>query len=212
MLDQNFQDILDKEAGIFRGASDSASQAVLDLIAEDKLRARDRKPPQQALEFASEQKEISICAASEYKFHHREWGQNVSDQDALMDVKTRLVNWLSIKDFMLKLLSTGKQFFLTDAHYPGMFGLWQGSIFDAKRSRYICSVQQPMMPEWGVLRVDEHEIAINWRYKGWRTVLLQMITENILTETEAHKAFGPAPVGPASPMYRKRLFDHRHGI
>lgn len=210
-MTDNFHDIIEREENeLFHRPE--ANKFLTELNAADKLRAAERKPPAAALEFAAMEKEKALWCTKDYKFHHREWGQDISDQDNLLDTESALINWISVKDFILKLLSTGHRFFLTDANYPGTLGLWVGEAENSEeRKKYVCCIQQPMMPEWGVIRLDEHEKPENWRFKGWRVVLLQLITENILTEHEAHDVFGSADIRIRSRIYRERLFNHRNG-
>lgn len=81
-----------------------------------------------------------------------------------------------------------------------------------ERGDYICqtltSLQYPYGPEYSLMRFDEYNVPTNERFRGWRTVLLTLILNDIITEAQADKAFGPA-YGPASLFYRQQLFDHR---
>lgn len=72
----------------------------------------------------------------------------------------------------------------------------------------LTTLQYPYSPEWSVMRFDEYDVPQGEKYRGWRTVLLVLITVGVLTVEEAHKAFGD-PVGPASLFYREQLSKHR---
>lgn len=188
------------------GRSDFAPKEILDLIATDKADPRklERKPPSQELEFEQEQKELAIEAVEEFRF---------DGQEHLLEEKYRLVNFLSVKDLMLKLESTGKHFFLTDSNYPQMLGLWLGKAQNSEeRKKYVCAIQQPWMPEWSVMRLDEHQLPQNWKYKGWRTILLQLIREHVIDEDQAHKVFGYPAIKLTSRMYRQHLSELRGGV
>ena len=201
MLD--IQQIVDSESP-FRGSSHYAPQHVLDMIEADKNdpRRRERKPPSEEVEFALEQKELSDESVEGYKFE---------GQDLLLDTDSRLINFLSVKDFGVKLTSTGLKFHLTDSNYKGMLGLWAGSS-DAPEDhkKFVLAIQAPWMPEWSVMRVDAHGLPQNWKYKGWRSALLQLIREHIITEEQAHAAFGAPIPSPQSTLYRQQLYQIRN--
>ena len=67
---------------------------------------------------------------------------------------------------------------------------------------------QPVNPEWMVMRVNEYGEPTSAKYKGWRTALLCLISQKIITEKEAHTAF-PLGTGPAGDWYRQQLFELR---
>lgn len=201
MLD--IQQIVDSESP-FRGSSHYAPQHVLDMIEADKNdpRKKERKPPSEEVEFALEQKELSDESVEGYKFE---------GQDILLDEKSRLINWMSVKDFMIKLLSSGIPFFLTDSNFPGLLGLWAGFPQNTEEHKtYICSIQYPMAPEWSVIRLDDHGLPQNFRYKGWRTSLAQIIRLHILTEEQVHKIFGSPVMCSQSTLYKQQLYQIRN--
>lgn len=55
-----------------------------------------------------------------------------------------------------------------------------------------CWVKYGWMPEYTVMGFDEHGVPLAERYRGWRTAILQLILKGMITETKAHKEFGPA--------------------
>ncbi len=70
-------------------------------------------------------------------------------------------------------------------------------------------VQAGWTTEFEILRFDQRGLVINSRYRGWRTVLLQLILKGVLTEQATQDEFG-LPVGPASRRYLRTLFDYRN--
>jgi len=88
------------------------------------------------------------------------------------------------------------------------YSLWiQGRCdgTDKRRpSQPVTWVQRSAMPEYTVMRFDDHGVPLDEKYRGWRTVLLQMIKSGIIPEERAHRAFGH-PNGPASARYRADL-------
>lgn len=202
MSDQDFQQIIDSE-NPFHSFSERASPDILRMIEDDKLRRRERKPPARAVELAQQQKELSIEGVRDFRF---------DGQELLTDDKSRLVNFLSVKDFMIKLLATGVNFYLTDSNYPGMLGLWAGQPDNPENQRFVCSIQYPWMPEWSVIRLDEHQLPVNYKNKGWRTVNLQIIREHILNEEQVDRQFGAvAALDNNGALYRKQLYNIRNG-
>lgn len=55
-----------------------------------------------------------------------------------------------------------------------------------------CWVQAGFMPEYTVMGFDDHGVPVAERYRGWRTVLLQLIMKGVMTEEAAHRVFGRA--------------------
>ena len=67
---------------------------------------------------------------------------------------------------------------------------------------------QPVNPEGMVMRFSEYGEPPCPKYQGWRTPLLSLIAQRIITEKEAHRAF-PLGSGPAADWYRQQLFELR---
>jgi hypothetical protein len=47
------------------------------------------------------------------------------------------------------------------------------------------------------------------RYRGWRTALLALIVNEVLTDVEVNRAFGPVSENEASELYRETLQQYR---
>lgn len=78
--------------------------------------------------------------------------------------------------------------------------------------RYVNKLQYPCGPEWTLMRFDEYNVPTNERYHGWRTALLALIREEVITEEQAHKAFGAPIENAASMFYRQQIFEFRSGM
>ena len=63
-----------------------------------------------------------------------------------------------------------------------------------------CWVQFGYMPEFSICNFDEHGVVLQEAYRGWRTVLLQLLIKRMVTEETINRVFGPA-VGPAATRY-----------
>ena len=77
-----------------------------------------------------------------------------------------------------------------------------------KEPEVACWVQFGFMPEYSIMNFDEHGVPLQEAYRGWRTVLLQLLLKRMLTEEQATKVFGEA-YGPASERYLSILRSFR---
>jgi hypothetical protein len=77
-----------------------------------------------------------------------------------------------------------------------------------KEPEVACWVQFGFMPEYSCVNFDEHGVVLQEAYRGWRTVLLQLLLKRMLTEEQATKVFGEA-YGPASERYLSILRSFR---
>lgn len=75
--------------------------------------------------------------------------------------------------------------------------------------RYVTWVQIPAMIEYSVMRFDEHNLPTREKYRGWRTVLLELIRQGFLTERQANHVFGE-PRGPAARRWQEILQSFRN--
>jgi hypothetical protein len=75
--------------------------------------------------------------------------------------------------------------------------------------RCLTSLQYDCGPEWSLMYFDTFDVPTRERYRGWRTALLALITNDVLTEEEVLEAFGPVNASPASELYLQTLQGHR---
>lgn len=152
--------------------------------------------------FAAE-KEYSDRMAEQYKW---------PDQDTLTKKEARCVNQMSTLSFIDKIRKLGvKCFFIDNGYPPQSVALWAMPPNRTDKARYICWMQVPAMYEWSLLRLDRHGIPNGEDYRGWRTILAQLILKDILPESAVHQAFGmPAP-NEISLRYYRTLWEKRHG-
>jgi hypothetical protein len=68
----------------------------------------------------------------------------------------------------------------------------------------VATLQYPCSSEWMIMKF----VPTTQKYLGWRTALLALIKQRIITEKEAHKAF-PMDCGPAGAWYREQLYTMR---
>lgn len=146
-------------------------------------------------------KEISDNMVLQYK---------MEDQDILANPVGRMVNAISTRDFIKKLRYNGVKCYTIDNGFPPQtVALW-ATLPGTDEVRYICYLQIPAMYEWSVLKLDRHNLPIGEDYRGWRTVLAQLIIKGILSEEQAHTIFGKPVLNKISRVYRRTLWQHRN--
>lgn len=151
--------------------------------------------------FAAE-KERSDLMASRYQ---------MEDQESLTNEKARKVNPMRTIDFINKLRKAGIKCFVVDNGMPKTVGLWCLPPKEVKKARYVCFMQVPAMFEWSVLRVDRHGLPNGEAFRGWRTVVAQLIEKQILTEYQAHQIFGKPSHNQIFSRYHQTLWELRNG-
>jgi hypothetical protein len=145
-------------------------------------------------------KEESDSQVASYKMAH---------QDILTNARARKVNAISTRDFIQKLRQNGVKCFTIDNNWRQTVALWAVRP-STGQLQYICYCQIPAQYEWSVLKVDRHGLPAGEDFRGWRTVLVQLITKGILSETKAHQIFGRPTDSEVSLIYRESLFYVRN--
>jgi len=73
----------------------------------------------------------------------------------------------------------------------------------------LTSLQWDCGPEWSLMHFDQYNVPTRERYRGWRTALLALILNDVVTEEEAARAFGPVTANEASELYLEALQNYR---
>jgi hypothetical protein len=150
--------------------------------------------------FARE-KEISDTMAKAYQ---------IEDQDILANPEGRKVNATPTRAFIQKLRDNGVRCFTIDNGFPpqtvALWAIRPGS----DEAIYVCYLQVPAMYEWSVLKLDRHNVPSGEDFRGWRTVVSQLIIKDILSEERAHQIFGKPVLNKISRVYRRTLYFHRN--
>ena len=149
--------------------------------------------------FAAE-KEASDAQVAQYK---------MDGQEELTNADARKVNPMGTRDFIHKLRSNGVRCFTVDNGMAGTVALWAATSL-SDETVYVAYCQIPAMYEWSVLRLDRHGLPAGEDFRGWRTVLAQLIVKGVLTEAKAHEIFGKPTDGLVSRRYRQTLYDFRN--
>lgn len=150
--------------------------------------------------FAAE-KEISDSQVSQYKMEH---------QDILTNAKARKVNAIGTRDFIAKLRRNGVKCFTIDNGFPPQtVALWAIRP-NSNKASYVCYLQVPAMYEWSLLKIDRHGLPFGEDFRGWRTVVAQLVVKGILTEKRAHEIFKRPTDSEVSLIYRETMFYTRN--
>lgn len=147
------------------------------------------------------QKEISDEVAKEYRWCTKE---------EYADIQMRFGRIMSRDELITKLRNEChlKVFYRQHPH-PDKLTLVYSDDAGNKKPEVACWVQNGWMPEYTVMGFDEHGVPLAEKYRGWRTVLLQLILKGLLTERLAHKVFGE-PNLPCAERYKSILHGWRH--
>lgn len=99
----------------------------------------------------------------------------------------------------------------TSQTHAGRIGIsaWIAEKGKLPEPRTITSLQWDCGPEWSLMYFDQFDVPIRERYRGWRTALLSLILNNVVTEEEALEAFGPVHSSEASNLYLETLQAYR---
>ena len=135
---------------------------------------------------------------------------HIEDQADLTNELARKINPMSTDAFVAKLRANGIKCFTVYNGLKGTIGLWCIPPKQVARARYCCYLQIPAMYEWSVLRLDRHNIPVGEKFRGWRTVLMELIKKEILTEYQAHKIFGHPSGNKTFRRYQRSLWELRN--
>lgn len=141
-------------------------------------------------------------------------GYRWSDQAMLTDKSARRINGIMTRDFLHKLHSNGVQAVCFPSEWKNYgggptVGLWCVPPGRGKL-RYVCYLDVPMMFEWSILHLDEHGLPHGEESRGWRTVAVQLVEKEIITEKQCHQIFGAPPGNEISARYYRSLWEKRH--
>jgi hypothetical protein len=155
----------------------------------------------QAKEELAKQKEYSNEVAKEYQW---------CTPEEYKEIQMRFGRIMNHAELITKLRDECHlKVYYQDHPHPDKLVLLYSDSLGMKKPEMACWVQNGYMPEYTVMGFDDHGAPLAEKYRGWRTVLLQLILKNILTEELAHKVFGPALL-PCAERYNTILHSHRN--
>ena len=147
------------------------------------------------------QKEISAEVAKEYQW---------CTPEEYADIQMRFGRIMHRDELITKLRNECHlKVFYRDHPHPDKLVLLHTTADGLKKPEMACWVQNGYMPEYTVMGFDYHGVPLAEKYRGWRTVLLQLILKGILTIELAHKVFGEANL-PCAERYNSILHGWRN--
>lgn len=110
-----------------------------------------------------------------------------------------------------RIATSSGRLWLHDEVKNGRVGIsaWVTDAAGRRERKFITSLQYPYGPEWSIMRFNEYNVPTTERYRGWRTALLALMIDRVLTEEEVNRAFGPVVLNEASALYRQQIQFHR---
>ena len=134
-----------------------------------------------------------------------------ADQDELKARREGRI--LHMNDFMRRLKSCGLNAWYTNkggmARTLGLYvlhsGLKSSCTHKSGEPHYVGFVQVPFMQEYEELHFDRYDVPLGIKRRGWRTLGLKLIEQQLITETKFHEVFGEPSTGIISQRYRAYL-------
>lgn len=194
---QNPWESYDKQMDPLVGTSERLKEAVR-VYAQK----RHKKESNAGKEEVHRQHELSCDSVKAYR-----WDQ----QDELVTEKDRIGKIMNCLDFMRRLNKIVPCGFGNPDARKGLIGITcRVSTMEGGEWNYAGPIQVGYMHEYSTIRLDAHNLPVNEKWRGWRTVLLRLIQGGFITERQAHKEFGEPITGPVSRRYRAQLYGLRN--
>lgn len=137
----------------------------------------------------------------------------MENQHELTDEDSSLRNFMDTNTFLDKLRAGGiKVKAYQNPQLPqtaGLYAIKPG--YEQLDYIFVTSMQVPVMPEWSLLREEEHFIPNGEAAIGWRQVLVMLAMKEIADETTLHKIFGEPNSSKRSRRYRRTMYGIRNG-
>ena len=130
------------------------------------------------------------------------------DPSEYADLGPRIGQIYSYDEFISKLRKIGITCFYREMGHPQKLALWvqKNSLTEPQVAGWI---QRPFMIEYEVVDFDDKGLPKGSKYRGWRSILLQMRMKEMITEAQINKHFGQAS-GPASARYLSTMQSLRN--
>jgi hypothetical protein len=80
---------------------------------------------------------------------------------------------------------------------------------EGRTFRYLWGIRQTWLPEYSTYKFTDRDIPVKEIHRGWRTPLMRLILDGLLSEERCNKLFGEAR-GAASTVYRRTLYGWRN--
>jgi hypothetical protein len=130
----------------------------------------------------------------------------IPGQAQLQDVQAALGTPMSYKELILRLKKMVPALVIQDGGVQNAVAV---RIFrdngdgEGPRLTYLTGFYKTILPEYSTVTVDEHGVALH-ENRGWRTVLLALMKQNVVSYRNVVKAFGNA-MGQRSNRWHEQL-------
>jgi hypothetical protein len=152
------------------------------------------------------QREKNYAAASAQRWAH---------QDDYRDDEARRGREMWHNEFLTKLQSVVPNLYITEGRIIGDLAIYRtyGSPqerLNGNSFEYLFFCPTGLLPEFSLYEIDPiRDVIVKEKRRGWRTPLLRLIRNGMLTEEKANETFGRAE-GPGATVYLRKLFEHRN--
>jgi hypothetical protein len=153
-----------------------------------------------AEEELARQKELSDAASEQYRWVTKEEYE---------EIEPRIGHIMHSTVFLGKLKKLGLPVWYAEHPLKGRYKLVLEKGQGTFEPSSIAWVQSGFMPEYSIMRFDEHDVPLDERMRGWRTILMQILLKRLLTEEQIISEFGRA-TGPASEKYNNFCYEIRN--
>lgn len=151
--------------------------------------------------------EMNVESRKQYRFAHQE--------EFKLHREGRI---LHMNDFMGKLRAAGLDaWYNTKGGMPKTLGLnvLHAGVYPACKHtsgepHFVGFVQVPFMQEYEEMFFDRYDVPLGPKRRGWRTVLLNLVMQGVLTEDKAHEIFGAPDNNIVSRRYREQMHFFRN--
>lgn len=153
----------------------------------------------QSEETLAEWKEGNAAIAREYQF--------VKPED-YKDEAARVGRIMGHDEFILILRKKlNLKCFYREMGHPQKIALWVVRA-EGTPAESMGFVKRGLTTELSIMRFDDHGVPLDEKFRGWRTVLMNLVMKGFLKEHDVRRVFGRAK-GPASEKYNAFMQQFR---
>lgn len=173
--------------------------AEMEKAVEEYSKNRHEKSSSQNLEELARWKEGNAEIAKEYQ-----WVK----PDEYLDEAARVGRVMSHEEFIRTLRNKlHLKCFYREMNHPQKIALWaMRREGDAPES--VGWVKRGLTTELSIMRFDDHGVPVDEKFRGWRSVLMNLVMRGFLKEHDVRKIFGRAK-GPCSEKYNSFMQQFR---
>lgn len=141
--------------------------------------------------------------------------QRRENQDDYKNDAARVGRQMQCSEFLRRVQKLVPSIYVTEGRIAGDLALYQTypgpqAALDGNDFKYLFYVPDGLMNEFSQYEFEQDkDIMIKESKRGWRTPLLRLILNGLITEEQARVEFGEA-VGEASTVWHRTLWKHRN--